>query len=517
MRRTDGPTSVQICEPPPQTSIHDVGCAVCLEAFDLDSRLPKLLPCGHNFCSGCLFSLCLHQEYYLLDKVQCPKCRSTFDATCAMTAPTNYDLCQCLENSQQNITVIHVPDHRSPSSSTSGVGSSMTAGSNTVDDLQINIHDPTEFCFDCRRFVGTTERVMLCRFCTRCYGNGKRVRLTCLECCVNRHNGHQLISLETLEDGQKHFQRELRDLDEQRRKFVNSFKERLAKNRGEELKGLKRAFELINNELSTTIQKINIRFQIEDHLLPPREIRALKQKPFILLARLQRSSNMLQRMFQSTDESYSIDCAVESLCTLAALMDSTAFEDIRQFLVILCSTETPSQVRADVLRLCVRGLIDMLDNQTPSEFLLLFAESFLYCFLALIELSEQSQHLDLWKLVQQSYGELLQSAGLHWPSTSANRVQIVADWSRLCATFGDVCDSATITLLMIETARSRASSDESKTAERNYVNALLKQIDDHLCECRRAQKLAQICVRSRLKQRKRRANWFSCFTPKLLH
>lgn len=37
-------------------------CEICMEAFDPEKKPPKLLPCGHNFCEACLFSLCLHQE-----------------------------------------------------------------------------------------------------------------------------------------------------------------------------------------------------------------------------------------------------------------------------------------------------------------------------------------------------------------------------------------------------------------------------------------------------------------------
>lgn len=39
-------------------------CAICGVSFGLDElkSAPKLLPCGHNFCSECIFSLCLHRE-----------------------------------------------------------------------------------------------------------------------------------------------------------------------------------------------------------------------------------------------------------------------------------------------------------------------------------------------------------------------------------------------------------------------------------------------------------------------
>lgn len=43
-----------------------IECGICLEEFLPKKREPKLLPCGHNFCETCLFSLCLHREVCLL-------------------------------------------------------------------------------------------------------------------------------------------------------------------------------------------------------------------------------------------------------------------------------------------------------------------------------------------------------------------------------------------------------------------------------------------------------------------
>ncbi|KAI6174762.1 E3 ubiquitin-protein ligase TRIM50 [Aphelenchoides fujianensis] len=578
------------------------GCTVCFLPFDLDTRLPKLLPCGHNFCSDCLFALYLHQEFYLLDTVRCPKCRSTFVGTSAMTAPTNYELCnqlEALETSGQNVTVIHVPARAetpkrrrqerkkrtisfssvSPSS-TSGVGSSMSttaestgrnprtlsSGSPSAASAEgaaiVEERPPADFCFDCRRFVGPPDRAVVARFCETCYGTAKRIRLVCLECCVNRHNGHQLVGLEKVEAEQRRFERDLREVGDQQQKFAASFADRLARLGGAEaspaigdLCGMKRAFDLINNELLSTIQKYTIRCQLEHHQLHPREIRVLRQKPFILLARMQRLSNMLQNLCEAsptgpkrlqstsflsksnpnlsaapTDRPVggslaSLDSAVESMCTLAALMPETqGFEDIRQFLVILCSTETSLHVRVDVLRSCVRGLNDLLDSRTAPEFLLLFNEAFLHCFLALNRLvprrsAQARERPELWKSVQEAYGELLQTAGMHWPSTNGNRVQLVADWSRLCAAFGDVCDSATVTLCTVEAERAKTAVEETSgqpVPERAYVISMLKQIEENLCECRREQKLAQICVRSRRKQRTRPKRWWwSCFSPKV--
>ncbi|KHJ75924.1 zinc finger, C3HC4 type, partial [Oesophagostomum dentatum] len=68
-----------------------VSCEVCLEPFQPVLRPPKILPCGHNFCDQCLFSLCCHQQYYLLDSIKCPTCRASFSAEAAKSAPTNWD------------------------------------------------------------------------------------------------------------------------------------------------------------------------------------------------------------------------------------------------------------------------------------------------------------------------------------------------------------------------------------------------------------------------------------------
>lgn len=43
-----------------------IGCEICFEPFHPAKRPPKLLPCGHNFCEQCIFSLCCHQQVRLL-------------------------------------------------------------------------------------------------------------------------------------------------------------------------------------------------------------------------------------------------------------------------------------------------------------------------------------------------------------------------------------------------------------------------------------------------------------------
>ncbi|VDN24726.1 unnamed protein product [Gongylonema pulchrum] len=198
-----------------------IGCEVCFEPFHPTKRPPKLLPCGHNFCERCIFSLCCHQQYYLLDSVNCPTCRTEFNTSVAFAAPTNYDLCsrkfqQSLtfmfpemlqtvlpqrENAgNANITVIHVPDVSSNSSC--GRRSSWRrrcvgrhSGSNRLKSMR---------CANCSQKLNEKKCQKEARFCTRCFGfrllrRRNFQRLACLECCVNRHNGHQLVTLDELE------------------------------------------------------------------------------------------------------------------------------------------------------------------------------------------------------------------------------------------------------------------------------------------------------------------------------
>eukprot|EP00808_Paulinella_micropora_P030260 g45958.t1 len=44
-------------------------CSICFERFDDEKLCPRLLTCGHSFCSGCLEKLLKH------DAVTCPTCR----------------------------------------------------------------------------------------------------------------------------------------------------------------------------------------------------------------------------------------------------------------------------------------------------------------------------------------------------------------------------------------------------------------------------------------------------------
>ncbi len=77
----------------------DVGsiteCSVCLETFSQDGdRVPKLLPCSHTLCLGCLMELVKGP------KVDCPECRQEHRLShgAAGSFPSNrYGVCVCVE------------------------------------------------------------------------------------------------------------------------------------------------------------------------------------------------------------------------------------------------------------------------------------------------------------------------------------------------------------------------------------------------------------------------------------
>ena len=51
-----------------------VSCQVCMNKYDYDVHVPKLLPCEHTFCLVCLKSL--STSVYKADDIECPLCRA---------------------------------------------------------------------------------------------------------------------------------------------------------------------------------------------------------------------------------------------------------------------------------------------------------------------------------------------------------------------------------------------------------------------------------------------------------
>ena len=58
-------------------------CSVCLESF----KDPKVLPCLHTFCLGCIVNLAENAES---DTINCPECRLAVKVRAYMGNSQNY-------------------------------------------------------------------------------------------------------------------------------------------------------------------------------------------------------------------------------------------------------------------------------------------------------------------------------------------------------------------------------------------------------------------------------------------
>jgi len=82
------------------------GCAICFEDFDEELHLPRLLACGHSFCTPCLIGLShklLRAPAQGIALLSCPKCRQDTPlrqgctpAEAANELPCNFDLLELL-------------------------------------------------------------------------------------------------------------------------------------------------------------------------------------------------------------------------------------------------------------------------------------------------------------------------------------------------------------------------------------------------------------------------------------
>ncbi|EGT48656.1 hypothetical protein CAEBREN_03057 [Caenorhabditis brenneri] len=209
-----------------------IKCEICHEPFNHQTRLPKLLPCGHNYCESCIFELCLHQEYYLLDSITCPTCRREFTMHTARQAPTNYDLCKILENiwkrKENNVTVIEVPDKvcELPPPMKEVIVAKKKNSSSSMDQKPRHQHHVSKKmkslakrseeskhlrCADCQRKISQKNLFRISRYCVDCTSTS-RMTIVCLECCVNQHNGHDLLTEDELHHNQLKTLSELRKL-----------------------------------------------------------------------------------------------------------------------------------------------------------------------------------------------------------------------------------------------------------------------------------------------------------------
>ncbi|KAL7631990.1 UNVERIFIED_CONTAM: hypothetical protein RMT77_017689 [Armadillidium vulgare] len=66
-----------------------VTCCICTKEFDSLHRLPKILECGHTFCSQCLTK-------HFRNNPSCPNCRTEVKGTVSLL-PTNYNTLKAVD------------------------------------------------------------------------------------------------------------------------------------------------------------------------------------------------------------------------------------------------------------------------------------------------------------------------------------------------------------------------------------------------------------------------------------
>lgn len=176
-------------------------CSICCERFDDQMRCPRLLSCGHSFCSKCL-------EKLLNEKaINCPTCRNAMSVPSGVVGlPKNFSLLNIL------LTLPQREDEEE--------GSPIC---DTCDDHQ---HPATSFCLDCKekmckdaarwhvrhkafrdhRVVSLEElntNPKLAAVPVFCWEHNDQFRffdedcghVVCRDCVTLKHNGHKCLSL----------------------------------------------------------------------------------------------------------------------------------------------------------------------------------------------------------------------------------------------------------------------------------------------------------------------------------
>ncbi|KHJ80615.1 hypothetical protein OESDEN_19708, partial [Oesophagostomum dentatum] len=128
-----------------------------------------------------------------------------------------------------------------------------------------------------------------------------------------------------------------------------------------------------------------------------------------------------------------------------------------------------------------------------------YADALLHCFHQANSLSRKTasstkpiSRKTVWKKVQMAYTELLRVGAKTYPSYHPERIALLDDLAYLCHLYADVCDQATVTICMIEAARARAADMKLEEIDRMKTAQRLNEIDHHLLECRRLQRLQEL-------------------------
>ncbi|KJH49202.1 hypothetical protein DICVIV_04642 [Dictyocaulus viviparus] len=476
-----------------------MSCEMCFEPFQSSNRTPKILPCGHNCCDQCLFSLFCHQKYYLLDSIKCPTCRRSFPTDVAVEAPTNWDLCKVLENVKQrrevNVTVIHVPEKPGRESTQNILSYN---GRRRV--IIVKKKPQIDRCGDCSRKLPHRILGKIARFCEMCNTTDNPI-FYCLECCVNKHNGHVLLSLSELQAEQLKVLRELREL---RQKLSATFQSFVIKqSEGNECC---RGEDELNDGLISLDDAIQC---IESTtLVCPKKLTKLRNDQVQICSRLflrcltshdkitDISTDLMRKKFSVTRRVSSVPNAVDSLNFLIDVIPHTDLRSELYTVIQTLSIKNTIEQRYEGYIKAATIITNILYDDIPLEQFTVFADAILHCFHQADILSRKKSRISknltrklVWKCVQMAYTELLRLGTKNYLSYELERITLLDDLAYLCHLFADVCDQATVTICMIEAARARIAVEKLDELNQRKAYERLKEIDDHLLECRRLQKL----------------------------
>ena len=184
-------------------------CSICFERFDDQNLCPRLLSCGHSFCSGCLEKL-LHGN-----SINCPTCRIAVSVPAGVTGLTkNFAL----------LSIVNATPQQAPSISPQHT---KDGGSHSCDACEGEQHPATSCCLDCkenmcenaagfhtRNRTSRNHRVVsleelkanpnLASVSVFCPEHNDQYRyfdedcghVICRDCFALKHNGHKCVSLD---------------------------------------------------------------------------------------------------------------------------------------------------------------------------------------------------------------------------------------------------------------------------------------------------------------------------------
>ncbi|MCP9263011.1 hypothetical protein DINM_006369 [Dirofilaria immitis] len=523
---------------------HDsIRCEICFEPFDIKKRLPKLLPCEHNFCEQCIFpSVAINSIiYWIRLTVLHAIPNSTLQQLLLLLLTMTVQLQQMENTNDDNATIIHVPD------------------SNCITrNRVVRLHS----------WHRNSGLFLVPKGTNRC---NALIRMICLECCVNRHNGHKLVTLSELEHEHQKLIKDLYNLQQSIQK-TNKWLEASLKMLSENCKmsatdciALYKMKQNLWNECEADMRfALSVLENGGTNPLPltkcNRSInegynRSIKPDVSILVSHSSLFSLYRQRritLCHSAHDDRSTAEAIEAV--LAVMFDRRLiFEDENKIAIVEEAMRVLSkkvqQKRYDEQLCCVAR--NSCANSSTSISIFLYIDAYFHIFyrlnflVARLPSNENNQDVigitrwDIWKLIQAVYSDLMRCAAKNWRSEESERVDLVDDLAFLCFLYSDVSDEATITICMIEASRARAAAAETISASdiceklngsedegQITMNIRLNLIDEHLLECRQAQKLQQlhatIITKSRnyIRQQSLKHIWkllFACFDKSSRH